>query len=85
MSFYVKFHVAFRKTFQRKLELKKISVTTNIISRYREYMDMETFLVQNQVFTIEEARNALEIEKNRSTLNNLLAYHLQKRAYYPDS
>jgi len=39
---------------------------------------METFLVQNQVFTIEEARNALEIEKNRSTLNNLLAYHLQK-------
>lgn len=41
-------------------------------------MDMETFLVQNQVFTIEEARNALEIEKNRSTLNNLLAYHLQK-------
>ena len=43
-----------------------------------KYMDMETFLVQNHVFTIEEARNALEIEKNRSTLNNLLAYHLQK-------
>ena len=28
-------------------------------------MDMETFLVQNQVFTMEEARNALEIEKNQ--------------------
>lgn len=40
-------------------------------------MNMEIFLAQNQVFTIEEARIALEIEKN-STLNNLLAYHLRK-------
>jgi predicted transcriptional regulator of viral defense system len=30
------------------------------------------------MFTIEEARNTLKIEKNRSTLNNLLAYHLRK-------
>ncbi len=39
-------------------------------------MDMETFLAQNQTFTIEEARKALGIEKTRSTLDNLLAYHL---------
>ena len=41
-------------------------------------MNMETFLAQNQIFTIEEARNALGIENNRSTLDNLLAYHLQQ-------
>ncbi len=41
-------------------------------------MNMETFLAQNQVFTTEEARAAFAIEKNRNTLDNLLAYHLQK-------
>ncbi len=39
---------------------------------------METFLTQNQIFTIEEARNALEMEKSCSTLDNLLDYHLRK-------
>ena len=29
-----------------------------------KYMDMETFLANNQVFTIEEARTALEMGKN---------------------
>ena len=37
-------------------------------------MDVETFLAQNQAFTIEEARNALEIEKGCSTLDNLLEF-----------
>ncbi|MCX6991381.1 MAG: type IV toxin-antitoxin system AbiEi family antitoxin domain-containing protein [Chlamydiae bacterium] len=41
-------------------------------------MDLETFLAQNLVFTIQEARNALGIEKNSSSLANLLAYHLRK-------
>jgi predicted transcriptional regulator of viral defense system len=41
-------------------------------------MNTETFLAQNQIFTTEEARNALGIEEKRSTLDNLLAYHLQR-------
>ena len=39
---------------------------------------METFLAQNQIFTIEEVRDALGMEKNNSTLDNLLAYHLRQ-------
>jgi predicted transcriptional regulator of viral defense system len=41
-------------------------------------MDMETFLVNNQIFTIEEARTALGMENRNSTLDNLLAYHLRQ-------
>ncbi len=41
-------------------------------------MNMETFLSHNQIFTTEEMRAALEIEKGSSTLNNLLAYHLRQ-------
>ena len=41
-------------------------------------MNIETFLTHNQIFTIKEARTALEMEKSSSTLNNLLAYHLQQ-------
>ena len=40
-------------------------------------MNMETFLANNQIFTIEEARAALEMGKS-STLDNLLAYHLRQ-------
>lgn len=40
---------------------------------------METFLAHNQIFTTEEVRAALEVEKNSSTLDNLLAYHLRQR------
>lgn len=43
-----------------------------------KYMNMEIFLAQNQVFTIDEARNALGIKKKCSTLDNLLAYHLRR-------
>jgi len=39
---------------------------------------METFLAYNQIFTIEEARIALGMEKSSSTLDNLLAYHLRQ-------
>ncbi len=39
---------------------------------------METFLTNNQIFTIEEARTALGMEKSSSTLDNLLAYHLRR-------
>ena len=41
-------------------------------------MKVETFLAHNQIFTIEEARIALELEGTGSTLYNLLAYHLQR-------
>ncbi len=41
-------------------------------------MDMETFLANNQIFTIEEVRIALEMEQSNSTLDNLLAYHLRQ-------
>ncbi len=41
-------------------------------------MNAETFLAQNQVFTIEEIRIALEMGQASSTLHNLLAYHLQR-------
>jgi predicted transcriptional regulator of viral defense system len=40
-------------------------------------MNMETFLANNQVFTIEEMRSALAMGEN-STINNLLAYHLRR-------
>ena len=40
-------------------------------------MNVETFLANNQVFTIEEMRSALAMGEN-STLNNLLAYHLRR-------
>jgi predicted transcriptional regulator of viral defense system len=61
--------------------LKKNSLTTKIISSYREYlqiMNMETFLAHNQIFTTEEVRTALEMAKASSTLDNLLAYHLRQ-------
>lgn len=41
-------------------------------------MNTETFLFNNQIFTIDELRVCLELEKRSSTLNNLLAYHLQR-------
>ncbi len=40
-------------------------------------MNMKTFLANNQIFTIDQARTALELEKS-STMDNLLAYHLQR-------
>lgn len=61
--------------------MKKNSLTTKIISSYREYlqiMNMETFLAHNQIFTTEEVRTALEMAKASSTLDNLLAYHLRQ-------
>ena len=41
-------------------------------------MDMETYLANNQIFTINELRDALDFKKKNSSLNNLLAYHLQQ-------
>jgi predicted transcriptional regulator of viral defense system len=41
-------------------------------------MNMEAFLSHNQIFTIEEVRTALRMEKSSSTLDNLLAYHLRQ-------
>lgn len=41
-------------------------------------MTIETFLTHNQIFTTEEMRIALGKEKNSSTLDNLLAYHLRQ-------
>ncbi|OGN55764.1 MAG: hypothetical protein A3D96_01610 [Chlamydiae bacterium RIFCSPHIGHO2_12_FULL_44_59] len=41
-------------------------------------MNMETFLAHNQIFTTEEVRAALGMEKSSSTLDNLLAYHLRQ-------
>jgi predicted transcriptional regulator of viral defense system len=41
-------------------------------------MNAEIFLARNQIFTIEEARIALETGRTSSTLHNLLAYHLQR-------
>jgi predicted transcriptional regulator of viral defense system len=42
-------------------------------------MNTDIFLAQNQIFTVEEIRVALEMYKrNNSTLHNLLAYHLKK-------
>src|SRR3990167_2401596 len=64
------------KTCKKSLKLLRLLVVREEIFKY---MDMESFLAQNQVFTIEEARVALGVQKRRgSTLHNLLAYHLQK-------
>jgi predicted transcriptional regulator of viral defense system len=41
-------------------------------------MKMETFLTHHQIFTIDEAREALARDRNKSTLDNLLAYHLRQ-------
>ena len=41
-------------------------------------MNMETFVSHNQIFTTEEVRTALGMEKGSSTLDNLLAYHLRQ-------
>ena len=41
-------------------------------------MRTEIFLSQYQIFTIEEARIALKKNSQSSTLQNLLAYHIQK-------
>ena len=40
-------------------------------------MDMETFLANNQIFTIQEVKVALKTGKT-STLDNLLAYHVRR-------
>ncbi|MBS0586140.1 MAG: type IV toxin-antitoxin system AbiEi family antitoxin domain-containing protein [Verrucomicrobia bacterium] len=61
--------------------MKKNSLTTKIISSYREYlqiMNMETFLAHNQIFTTEELRATLGMKKANSTLDNLLSYHLRQ-------
>lgn len=41
-------------------------------------MNMEQFLSNNKIFTTDEARIALEMKKNNSTLYNLLGYHLRQ-------
>jgi putative AbiEi antitoxin of type IV toxin-antitoxin system len=41
-------------------------------------MDALTFLFNNQIFTIEEFRSALGMNKRNNTLKNLLNYHVRK-------
>lgn len=41
-------------------------------------MNMEVFLSQNQIFTIDAVRVALGVKRDNSTLDNLLGYHLSR-------